>query len=154
MKRILKNRSHVFKKEVSIESQKRYQYLEKVVQFWMKKNNHNKPLTFEEMKKMKIELKYVTSTVGTRRLRIWSSKAGAKEDLTRLRTRGYKVSLTPDDKTVIIHGKTLRGDEKDIFGKRIHRSKTLRHRRLGSTRSYEPTYPSLRQSRRFGPYWV
>jgi len=55
MRRILRETPHVFEKEVSIESQQRYNYLEKVVQFWMKKSEHSKPLIVKDFKKMKIK---------------------------------------------------------------------------------------------------
>ena len=100
-----------------------------------------------KIKKTKID-RCVTTTIGTRRLRIWSSKSGADADKISLQMRGYKVSMTPDKKTVIIHGKMSRGYERNLFGKRVHRSRTLRQRR--STAGVSPT---LRQ-RRVGSVWL
>lgn len=79
-------------------------------------------------RKPTVDHRCVAVTVDKKRLRIWSTSTGAKKDAKALQQRGYKVSLTPDSKTVIIHGRTLRGDEKDIFGRRIHQSQTLRRR--------------------------
>lgn len=63
IKRILKDKSNVFKKEVSVESQQRVGYAEKVVKFWMKKSKHGTPLPIEELKKLKVNFKYVPTDI-------------------------------------------------------------------------------------------
>lgn len=103
MKRILKNRPHVFKKEVSIASKKRYQYIEKVVQFWMKKSDHDKPLTIEEMEKMKIELKCVPEEV-----------VNTAKELIKL----CQDELVNEDKRFVIQ--TSKIEERRYFGGYFH----------------------------------
>ena len=59
IKNILKTPPHVFKKEVSQESQSRVRYFEKMVQLWMKKDKHDKPLTIKDLMDLKVNFKEV-----------------------------------------------------------------------------------------------
>jgi hypothetical protein len=63
LKRILKSKPHVFEDVVSKESQARYNYLEKMVKIWMKKEEHDKPLSIKELKELKVNFKIVEEEV-------------------------------------------------------------------------------------------
>ena len=63
LRRILRDPPHVFKKEVSKESQKGLSYLGKMVQLWMKKEEHDKPLTTKDLEKLDVRFKYVPQDI-------------------------------------------------------------------------------------------
>ncbi|MCX6749130.1 MAG: hypothetical protein NTW17_00080 [Candidatus Pacearchaeota archaeon] len=57
LKEILKNKPHVFEDDVSQQSKSRYTFLEKLIDIWMKKTEHDKPLTLNDIKSLKIRYK-------------------------------------------------------------------------------------------------
>jgi len=70
--------------------------------------------------------KYYIKKQGEKRIHVWSSKAGARSDLQKLKERGYKVKLSSDKKSVIIAGKTTRGIERGRYGRRFMMDQTMR----------------------------
>lgn len=57
LREILKNKPHVFEEEVSQQSKTRYTYLDRLVEIWMKKKEHDQPLTLKDIKKLNIKYK-------------------------------------------------------------------------------------------------
>lgn len=79
--------------------------------------------------------KYYTKKYGRYGIRIWKDTKDAKADAAFMRRQCYKVKMTPDNKSVIILGKTIRGYQRKSMIPRSLRKKP-----------YTPTgYPTFRQ---------
>jgi hypothetical protein len=63
LKRILQSKPHIFEDEVSKESQNRLNYLSRMVELWMKKNDHDIPLTLNDLTKLKVKHKLVPEEI-------------------------------------------------------------------------------------------
>jgi len=63
IKRILKNKPHVFKNEVFVESQQRVGYAEKMVKLWMQKDDHGMSLTIKELEKLKVKFRQIDNDI-------------------------------------------------------------------------------------------
>lgn len=97
-----------------------------------------------------VAYKYYTQKYGaSQRIRIWNSTTAAKKDATLMKRRGYKVKMTPDNKAVIVLGKTSRGVERTQLGRRAMASETMRQpgRTPGMPqhKPYGPDYATFRQ---------
>lgn len=63
LRRALKTVPHVFEKDVSIQSQKRVGYMEKMVNLWMQKSSHDKQLTIEDLKNLRVKFRQIQEDI-------------------------------------------------------------------------------------------
>lgn len=83
-------------------------------------------LTTYGLARSDVAYKYYTKRYGKNRIRIWNSTTAAADDARNMRKQGYRTTLTPDKKSVIILGKTTRGYAKTRTGSRAMKSSTMR----------------------------
>lgn len=110
-------------------------------------------LTSKSLIRSDVAYKYYTKKYGSNKIRIWKDTKAAKTDASIMRRRGYKVKMTPDNKSVIILGKTTRGYEKTSTGKRAVKSPSQRRSTISRTlqrkKPYTPSgYSTFRQPSR------